>query len=81
MPLDPSLVAPNPLLQPLAGQISALIGIGSHAMGLKTHALPQMDRAVGTKLAVLFLHAHMPGRNSSDIFLDGLRNALLDISA
>jgi hypothetical protein len=81
MLFDPSLVTPNPLLQPLASQISALIGIGRNAMGFKTHALPQMDRAVGAKLSVFLLYAHVSGRRPPDIFLDGLRNALLDISA
>ena len=81
MPFDPAFVAPNPLLQPLAGEISALIGIGSHAMRLKTHPLPQMNGAVGTKLSALLLNAHMSGRCPSDKLLDGLLDALPDITA
>ena len=66
---------------PLAGEISALIRIGSHAMRLKTHPLPQMNGAVGTKLSALLLNAHMSGRCPSDKLLDGLLDALLHITA
>ena len=60
MPLQPSFVAPDPLLEPLTRAIGALIGVGRRAMRLETHALPQMNRAVGPKLAALLLDAHMP---------------------
>ena len=81
MPLQPPLVAPNPLLEPLAGEIGALIGIGRDAMGFEAHALPQMDRAVGPKLPVLLLDAHMPRRLAPDELLDRVHDALLDVTA
>src|SRR5688572_22304667 len=81
MPLQPPRVAPHALLEPLASEVGALIGVGRHTMGFEAHALPQMDRAVGAKLPVFLLDAHMPGRRPPDILLHRVQNALLDISA
>src|SRR3990170_936519 len=81
MPLQPPLVAAHPLLEPFAGEIGALIGVRRHAMGLETHALPQMDGAVGPKLPVLLLDAHMPRRLAPDELLDSVHHALLDVTA
>src|SRR5262245_46934603 len=81
VPLEPLLVAANSLLEPLASTIGALIGIGRGAMRFQTHALPQMDGAVGSKLAALLLDAHMPRRFAPDELRDGMGDALLDVTA
>src|SRR6185312_2881757 len=81
VPLEPLLVAANSLLEALAGPVGALIGIGRRAMRLQTHALPQMDGAVRSKLAALLLDAHMPRRFAPDELLDGMGDALLDVAA
>ena len=77
----PSLVAPHPLVQPLASLIGTLIRVRGDTMRLEAHALPQMDGAVGAKLAVLLLDAHMAGRRASNIALDSLGDAILHITA
>jgi hypothetical protein len=81
MPSEPRLVAADPFLETLAGAISALISVRRDAMGLETHALPQMDRAIGPKVPVLLLDAHMPFGFAPDELLDGVHNTLLDVSA
>src|SRR3990170_2203363 len=81
MPLQPPLVAAHPLLEPFAGEIGGLIGVRRHAMGLEAHALPQMDGAVGPKLPVLLLDAHMPRSLAPDELLDSVHHALLDVTA
>ena len=50
-------------------------------MGFETHALPQMDGAVGPKLPVLLLDAHMPRSLAPDELLDSVHHALLDVTA
>jgi hypothetical protein len=81
MPSEPRLVAADPFLETFAGAIGALIGVRRDAMGLETHALPQMDRAIGPKVPELLLDAHMPFGLAPDELLDGVHNTLLDVSA
>jgi hypothetical protein len=81
MPLHSTLVAPNPLLEPLASAICALIGIGRDPMGFEAHALPQVDRAVGPELAVLLLDPHMPRRLAPHELLDRVHYAFLNVTA
>ena len=50
-------------------------------MGLETHALPQMDRAIGPKIPVLLLDAHMAGGLAPDELLNGVHNTFLDVTA
>src|SRR6185312_4499205 len=57
------------------------ISLRCHAMSFQTHDLPQMDSAVGPKLPVLLLDAHVPRRLATDELLDGMHHALLDVTA
>jgi hypothetical protein len=69
MSLQSPFVALHAVLEPLAGEIRALIDVGRHALGLEAHALPQMDAAVGFERPVLLLDAHMPRRFAPDELL------------
>lgn len=75
--LQPALVAPQALLEPLGRRLEAAVGIVALALGLKVDAGIQVDRELGTKGLLALLDGHMPGVAVLEIFLQHRDDALV----
>ena len=76
--LQPSLVAPEALLDALGGGVEALIGVLVPALALENDAGVEVDRAIAAEAGALALDGDVGVVAAVDIFADAERHALFN---